>query len=203
MMVGLWQERVHGHLRALEGMPVAFLRHHQIDIENLGAGWLNADSHLDKLGLVWEVKLHPGITTQAKISVRASHYSFTAYGRLEFVDPPVLGLNLRSGVSPFEGWELAGEVFFDTSEMEPDWRGSIVHAISPELSFGVTYATREGGPLVWCRFASGRGDLFMLGGNLETEELSATIGLTVESEFTITLTADSDRSYRLAVQVGL
>ena len=203
MMVGLWQERVYGHLKALEGIPVAFLRHHQVGIENLGTSWLNADPRLDKLGLDWEVKLYPGITTQARISVATSYYSFTAHGRLEIVDPPILGLGLRSGVRPLAGWELAGEVLLDTSGMDPDWRGSIIRTVAPELSFGLTYTTREGGSLVWCRFASGRGDLFVLGGNLETEEFSATIGLMVETEFTITLTVDSDRRYCLAVQVGL
>jgi len=202
-LVGLWRERARARLGALEGLPVAYLRRNQQEIEKQSAAWLAADATLARLGLTWQVRLYPGITTQVRISVDAEHYSLTAHGNLEISDPPVAGLAFGAGVSILPGWALTGEMAVDTSGQESELRASLIYTLSHEMSLGLTYTTRDAGRLCWLRYVSERGELFVLGADLASEKLSATIGIKLESQLTVALTVDSARQYHLAVQVGL
>ena len=202
-LVRLWRDRAWNHLRVLQGLPVAFLRRHQVWIEETSARRLAGDPGLAKLGLDWQVRLHPGITTRARVQVDAALYSLTARGTMELGDPPVLGLALRAALRPADAWELGGEILLDAGGLGLDLRGSMAYSLSPEMDLGLTYTTRAMEHRLWLRFASGRGDLFILGKELVSGTVWATMGLEIENQLTATLTVDSTRHYSLSIQVGL
>lgn len=202
-LVGLWRRRAWGCLADLEGLPVAFVRRWQARIEQYITGQLAADPFLSRWRLQWETRMQPGTTTRVKILAEAEHYSFNIRGHLQITDPAVLGLSLRASVLPLPGWELAGEALADTTGSGLDFSGSLIGALAPELTIGLTQTTREKERRLWLCYASERGDRFIVSGDLVSAKLAATVGFSVENQLLMTFTVDSRRRYYLAVQLEL
>lgn len=203
LLIGRWRERVAAHFAAFEGLPLAYLRRYQVYFECRGAERLAQDRALERFGLLWQVKLSPGPVTRISLQAEAKHYSLAGLASLEIADPPVFGLSLQTGVRPLPDWELRGEFALGTGDEKFDLLLTLAYLRSEEMSLGFTYGIRREERILWLRYASGRGDLFVLSGDLEANSLTATIGMTMEPQFTVALMADSSRNYSLILQVGL
>ncbi|MGE5599056.1 MAG: hypothetical protein ACM3XS_06725 [Bacteroidota bacterium] len=203
LVTGMWRERAAAVLSSLPGLPLAYVRRRQLAMEEAAARALSEDPFSIRAGLHWTLRLVPGPVTLAKFAVDADRYSLTLQGRMEVRETPVFGLHLGAGFHPLPGWEIFAGVALDTSGLGMELDTGVIWKLSPELALGLTQSTRAAERRAWLRFASGEGDLFVLGGDLDTGELAATVGLWVENQLLVALTVESDRRYSLLTELSL
>jgi hypothetical protein len=199
----MWRKQALETLGGLKGLPVAFLRHHQLRLEETGGQKLSGDPSMLRFGLQCHLRLYPGSAVRARFFVDAVSYSFTAHGRLDVIDQPALELVLRAGYRPLPDWEFAGQVALATDGAAPNWSGSLSYAFSSELAIGFTRSIDLDEHFLWLRYGSGRGDVFILGGDLVSGDFKASIGLMNLNELGVMLTVDSNRDYQLTVEMAL
>ena len=203
IVVARWAERARASCAVVAGLPLAYVRRHQMVLEERCTELLDAEDISRRLDLIWRVRLNPGTTTQARVEVEPERYSLEIAGRFVLADETVLGARARAGIRPFPRWEFAGELGLGTGGRGMNLSVSVVYAASPDLSLGFTRLLGTDGRFLWLRYPTGTRDFFALEGDLVAGTLSASMAFALEERLAVEFKVDSARQYRLAFEFYL